>query len=131
MASHAAEIYEVTPISKIGTTDGFFFFLNVVWLQNFYAEGARKIVILNALPVGCLPMPRTLSGGLRRECVEELNQAAQIFNSKLVSVVDSFNGKYTDAKAAIMDVYNPLLRMIKNQKQNGMRKTDIKYLMQN
>lgn len=32
----------------------------------------------------------------------EHNQAVQIFCSKLVSVVDLFNGKYTDVKAAII-----------------------------
>ncbi|CAM8919062.1 unnamed protein product [Rhodiola kirilowii] len=94
------------------------------FLENLYAEGARRIGIFNAPPLGCFPFQRTLSGGAERECVEEINQASQMFNSKLTSVIDSFNSKYSDAKAVIVDVFNPLLSLIKNPKQNGFEVVD-------
>ncbi|CAM8919060.1 unnamed protein product [Rhodiola kirilowii] len=94
------------------------------FLENLYAEGARRIGLFNAPPLGCLPSQRTFSGGAERECVEEFNQASQMFNSKLTSVVDSFNSKYSDAKAVIVDIFNPLLSLIKNPKQNGFEVTD-------
>uniref|UniRef100_A0A7N0ZR41 GDSL esterase/lipase EXL3 n=1 Tax=Kalanchoe fedtschenkoi TaxID=63787 RepID=A0A7N0ZR41_KALFE len=94
------------------------------FFADLYAEGARRIGIFTAPPLGCIPFTRTTAGGFERECVEEYNQAAVMFNSKLGTVIDSFNTKYRDAKAVIVDVYNPLLSLVKNPRQNGFEVAD-------
>lgn len=84
-------------------------------------EGARWIGLFSAPPLGCLPSQRTLAGGAERKCVENRNQAAVLFNSKLTSVVDTFNKKNTDVQALVIDIYNPLLELIQNPEQNGIK----------
>lgn len=58
-----------------------YIFLNVwsesIWsftclfpLQGLYQLGARKIGVLSALPIGCVPEQRVLAGGPKRDCSE-------------------------------------------------------------
>ncbi|EEF52761.1 zinc finger protein, putative [Ricinus communis] len=82
--------------------------------QDLYELGARRIAFLGTLPLGCLPIERTFTGG------ETINQAAQMFNSKLSSELCSLNSSLADATIFYLDVYNPLLELIQNpQKQKG------------
>nr|GFB68822.1 GDSL esterase/lipase At5g42170-like [Tanacetum cinerariifolium] len=51
--------------------------LAINFVQDIHKLGARRIVILSAQPVGCLPAQRMLAGGVLRECSEKENQAAR------------------------------------------------------
>lgn len=39
------------------------------------------------------------------QCVEEINKAVQIFNTKLVSLVDYFNARLSGAKFTLIDLF--------------------------
>uniref|UniRef100_A0A7N0R827 GDSL esterase/lipase n=1 Tax=Kalanchoe fedtschenkoi TaxID=63787 RepID=A0A7N0R827_KALFE len=88
-----------------------------MWVLNtHYTESNLK--------ESCLPSQRTLAGGIERKCVEQYNQAAIMFNSKLSSVIDTFSDKHADAQAVVIDIYNPLMELIQNPVPNGFTVAD-------
>ncbi|GMH06568.1 hypothetical protein Nepgr_008408 [Nepenthes gracilis] len=93
-------------------------------LAELYGQGARRIGVTNVPPLGCLPSQRTLAGGPQRSCVEEYNQAATLFNSKLYSEIQSLNRMLPGLKIAYLDIYNPLLDLINNPSQSGFEITN-------
>ncbi|KAK2656950.1 hypothetical protein Ddye_010002 [Dipteronia dyeriana] len=89
------------------------------FLQELYGVGARRIAVLSAPPIGCVPSQRTISGGILRDCSEPANQAAQLFNYKFSSVIGSLSQKFPDSKIVFVDVYTPLLSLIQNPTEYG------------
>ncbi|KAL6995878.1 hypothetical protein U1Q18_006012 [Sarracenia purpurea var. burkii] len=61
------------------------------FVQDLYGLGARRIGVFSVPPIGCLPSQRTLAGGLHRNCAENYNKAASLFNTKLSAKLNSFN----------------------------------------
>lgn len=74
---------------------------------------------MSTLPLGCLPGARTIGGGLLRDCVELINQEAQLFNSKLSSQLDSIKNDFPDANLAFVDVYSSLLDLVQDPQKYG------------
>uniref|UniRef100_A0A2N9HBS0 GDSL esterase/lipase EXL3 n=1 Tax=Fagus sylvatica TaxID=28930 RepID=A0A2N9HBS0_FAGSY len=91
------------------------------FLNEIYALGARRIGVLSAPPIGCVPSQRTLAGGLHRECAEKYNIAARLFNTKLSAKLDSLNRNLPNSRMVYVDVYNPLLDLIENPQNYGFR----------
>ncbi|KAK7850487.1 gdsl esterase/lipase exl3, partial [Quercus suber] len=85
----------------------------------FVVAGARRICVLSAPPLGCLPSQRTLVGGSEEECAKEPNQASQVFNDKLSRELGYLNNNLPNAKVVYIDFYNPLLDIITNPKKYG------------
>lgn len=75
--------------------------------------------MFSAPPLGCLPSQRTLAGGLERKIVVNINNAVQIYNSKLSKELDSLNHNLQDSRIVYIDVYNPLFDIIINYKKYG------------
>ncbi|CAN1226718.1 GDSL esterase/lipase EXL3 [Linum perenne] len=95
--------------------------LMATYATSFYEElymlGARRIGVLSLPPVGCLPSQRTVGGGLYRNCSDTYNQAAQLFNSKLSSLLQSLSLKHPDGLFVYLDVYDRLTSMVQNPAQ--------------
>ncbi|KAK9748547.1 hypothetical protein RND81_02G065800 [Saponaria officinalis] len=91
------------------------------FLQSLYKVGARRIAAFSAPPIGCVPSQRTLGGGITRNCADDYNNAAQLFNSKLSSALDSLATKFSDAKFVYIDIYNPLLDSILHPSNYGFK----------
>ena len=89
--------------------------------KELYKLGARRIAILSAPPIGCVPSQRTLAGGIIRECAEKYNDAAKLFNSKLSKELDSLDRNLPNSNIVYIDVYNPLLDIIVNYQKYGNR----------
>ncbi|KAL2346229.1 hypothetical protein Fmac_000229 [Flemingia macrophylla] len=68
------------------------------FVKELYESGLRRIGVFGAPPLGCLPFLRTLFGGLQRICVEEINMASKLFNSKLSSELQNLNQSLPQAK---------------------------------
>ncbi|KAJ6694116.1 hypothetical protein OIU85_004859 [Salix viminalis] len=94
------------------------------FVQELYELGARRIGVFSAPPVGCVPSQRTLAGGAERECAENLNEAAKIFNSKLSKKLDSLASSLPSGRFVYMDIYNPLLDLIQNPRKYGFQVAD-------
>ncbi|KAJ1421600.1 SGNH hydrolase superfamily [Sesbania bispinosa] len=94
------------------------------FVKELYELGARRIGVLSAPPIGCVPSQRTLAGGIQRECAEKYNYAAKLFNSKLSKELDSLNSNLPNSRIVYIDVYNPLLDIIVNYQKYGYKVVD-------
>ncbi|KAG6699502.1 hypothetical protein I3842_08G069800 [Carya illinoinensis] len=112
--SHARELeYDVPSYTDLMLDKATTFF------KEIYEQGARRIGVLSAPPIGCVPSQRTLAGGILRQCSEKYNQAAKLFNMKLSASLDSLNRNLPNSKMIYLDVYSPLLDLIENPKKYG------------
>ena len=91
-----------------------------IGIKELYALGARRIGVFSAPPIGCVPSQRTLAGGIERECADDYNVAARLFNKKLYAVLDSLQTSLPDGKFVYIDIYNPLLDVIENPQKYGI-----------
>lgn len=87
--------------------------------QELYSLGVRRTAVLSTPPLGCLPSQRSLAGGKQRQCVNEYNEESMLFNTKLSSLLDSLTAESPPAKFVYVDIYNPLLDIIKNPQKSG------------
>ncbi|KAK4429409.1 protein FREE1 [Sesamum alatum] len=87
--------------------------------KDLYRLGARRIGLLSLPPIGCLPSQRTLRGGPDRNCVDEYNQVARLFNKKLCVALNSINRQFPEVRIVNIDIYNYFLDLIDNPQQYG------------
>ncbi|OIV97583.1 hypothetical protein TanjilG_12340 [Lupinus angustifolius] len=73
------------------------------FVKELYELGARRIGVLSAPPIGCVPSQRTLAGGILRECPEGHNEAAKLFNSKLSKNLNSLNQNSPNSRIIYID----------------------------
>lgn len=91
------------------------------FFQELYGLGVRRLGVLGAPPIGCVPSQRTIGGGLERNCFEQENEAAKLFNSKLSAELDNLNKDRPDARLVYIDIYYPLLNLIQNPTKYGFK----------
>ncbi|XP_051150864.1 GDSL esterase/lipase EXL3-like [Andrographis paniculata] len=94
------------------------------FIQELHQHGARRIGVLGTPPIGCLPLERTLAGGLRRNCNEVRNKAAQVVNTELLSELDSLSKSLADSKIVYLEIYELLLQLIENPEDFGFEVSD-------
>ncbi|MED6106381.1 hypothetical protein PIB30_004154 [Stylosanthes scabra] len=94
------------------------------FIMEIYKLGARRIGVINAPPIGCLPFQRTLFGGIERKCSQEVNDASKLFNAKLSTAINSLSHRLPQAKLVDIDIYNPLLHIIENPSEYGFEVVD-------
>ncbi|KAK7283740.1 hypothetical protein RIF29_13486 [Crotalaria pallida] len=94
------------------------------FVKDIYKLGARRIAVLGAPPIGCVPSQRTLAGGIIRDCAEKYNYAAMLFNSKLSKEMDSIGRNSPNSRIVYVDAYNPLLDIIVNYQTYGYKVVD-------
>ena len=73
--------------------------------QNLYNYGARKVALFGIGQIGCSPNELATNSPDGRTCVERINSANRIFNSKLRGLVDQFNNQFADARFIYVDSY--------------------------
>ena len=82
-------------------------------MQELYKLGARRLVLLDVLPVGCLPSQRatTVDG----ECDGDGNYLSELFNSLLrVEMAKAVTTSVPAMRYSIASLYNVLTDMIAN-----------------
>ncbi|KAL5854301.1 hypothetical protein ACOSQ4_004103 [Xanthoceras sorbifolium] len=67
-------------------------------LKTLYNYGARKIAVFGLGLIGCTPGMIAMYGTNGSSCVDFINNAVQLFNAKLIPMVDDFNGNLQNAK---------------------------------
>ncbi|KAL0693660.1 hypothetical protein Bca4012_060840 [Brassica carinata] len=94
------------------------------FVRELHKLGARKIGVFSAVPVGCVPLQRTMFGGLfTRRCNKPLNKMAKQFNSRLSPALDSLD-KELDGVIFYINVYDTLFDIIQNPGQYGFEVAD-------
>ena len=66
--------------------------------KDLYKYGARMVALVGLGQIGCTPNSITTYGTNGSACVDYMNDAVQLFNGKLVKLVDQINSNFSDAK---------------------------------
>lgn len=91
--------------------------MNVIWwLQAMHRLGARRLIIVGVLPLGCIPLIKTIRNV--EDCDKSLNSVAYSFNAKLLQQLDNLKTKL-GLKTALVDVYGMIQRAVVNPKKYG------------
>ncbi|XP_020583966.1 GDSL esterase/lipase At5g08460-like [Phalaenopsis equestris] len=90
-------------------------------LQDLYTLGARKFLIANISPIGCIPNQLAWQGGDTGECVESTNHLASQYNTKLKKMVDQYNKQLRESIFLYWDTYSFALNVIKNYASYGFK----------
>ncbi|KAK9734662.1 hypothetical protein RND81_04G155600 [Saponaria officinalis] len=98
-------------------------------LRSLYNAGARKVVTMGVLPLGCAPRAgvewyfrnngRTSNRRRVRACVNEINQLVMQFNQRLNERIIALNLEASDARFVFCDVYRGLMEIISNPQTYG------------
>ncbi|KAG5517089.1 hypothetical protein RHGRI_037742 [Rhododendron griersonianum] len=78
---------------------------------TLYNYGARKIVTFSLQRLGCAPAVIAVHGGRRSRdpsniyCIEKISRAAELFNGRLLTLVDELNAELPDAKFVYVDIF--------------------------
>ncbi|KAL1555935.1 GDSL esterase/lipase-like protein [Salvia divinorum] len=93
-------------------------------LRMLYNFGARKFVLIGVGQIGCSPNALAQNSPDGRTCVARINNANQIFNSRLRGLVDEFNGNTPDARFIYIDAYGVFQDLIDSPSAFGFRVTN-------
>ncbi|KAK2663471.1 hypothetical protein Ddye_002045 [Dipteronia dyeriana] len=74
-------------------------------LKTLHDSKARKVAVFGIGALGCTPAMITMYGTNGSLCVDFINSAVQLFNAKLVSLVDDFNNNLSNAKFIYINSY--------------------------
>lgn len=77
-------------------------------MQRLYNLGARKIIVANVGPIGCIPFERDVNPSAGEGCVSFPNQMAQLFNNKLKSLIAELSSSLKESRFVYADVYHIL-----------------------
>lgn len=76
--------------------------------------GARKIVVVNVGPIGCIPYQREINPSAGEGCAAFPNQLAQLFNGQLRGLVTELSANLQGSKFIYADVYRIVDDLIQN-----------------
>ncbi|XP_078437819.1 GDSL esterase/lipase At1g71691-like isoform X2 [Wolffia australiana] len=92
-------------------------------IEGLYHAGARKIVVVGVLPLGCTPrvMWEAMDGeGLdERGCVREVNELCIDYNARLTEGLEGLNARLGDAELVFCDIYAGMMEIIANPAAYG------------
>ncbi|GAB4850753.1 hypothetical protein Ancab_030053 [Ancistrocladus abbreviatus] len=93
-------------------------------LTRLYDLGARKIVVANVGPIGCIPYQMDTNPSAGDNCVTFPNQLAQLFNLQLRSLLQELNSGLEESKFLYADVYRIVNEIIVNHQSYGFESAD-------
>ncbi|KAH9302863.1 hypothetical protein KI387_014446, partial [Taxus chinensis] len=83
-----------------------------VFIQNVYSEGCTRLAIIGLPPFGCLPSQITLHNLLQDTCVEEFNEVARSFNTKIKLLAGEIELNYSGLQIVYLDIYDTLADIV-------------------
>ncbi|XP_073149989.1 GDSL esterase/lipase At5g45670-like isoform X2 [Henckelia pumila] len=95
-----------------------------VQVKTLYEFGARKFVLTGVGQIGCSPYELAQNSPDGSTCVSRINEADQIFNNRLRSLVDNFNTDLRVARFIYIDVYGIFQDLMDNPSDFGFRVTN-------
>ncbi|XWS45332.1 hypothetical protein CRYUN_Cryun15aG0127300 [Craigia yunnanensis] len=88
-------------------------------LTRLYQLDARKFVIGNVGPIGCIPYQKTINQLNENECVDLANKIATQYNGRLKDLLTELNGKLPGATFIHANVYDLVMELIINYEKYG------------
>ncbi|KAG8086115.1 hypothetical protein GUJ93_ZPchr0010g9464 [Zizania palustris] len=92
-------------------------------LRVMYNYGARKVALIGVGQVGCSPNELAQQSANGVTCVERINSAINIFNRKLVGLVDQFNS-LPGAHFTYVNIYGIFDDILKSPASHGLKVTN-------
>ncbi|KAK7246256.1 hypothetical protein RIF29_41118 [Crotalaria pallida] len=83
-------------------------------LTRLFNLGARKIIVTNVGPIGCIPNQRDTNPGAGDYCVTLPNQLAQLFNNQLKGLIAELTSAMKGSMFVYADVYHILEDILNN-----------------
>ncbi|KAK0607127.1 hypothetical protein LWI29_009793 [Acer saccharum] len=93
-------------------------------LTRLYNLGARKVIVVNVGPIGCIPYQRDMNPSAGGSCAALPNQMAQLFNIRLKSLVAELGSSLEGSKLVYADVFRIVEDIIQNYRSYGFENTD-------
>lgn len=87
--------------------------------QRLYQLEARKFVISNVGPLGCIPYQRIINELNDEDCVDLANELATQYNSRLKDLVAELNDNLPGATFVLANVYDLVSELIVNYHKYG------------
>lgn len=88
-------------------------------LTRLYNMGARRIVVANVGPIGCIPYQREINPSAGDDCVAFPNQLAQMYNAPLKDLIAELSTNLKGATFVYADVYRIVDDIVHNYKSYG------------
>ncbi|MCL7032065.1 hypothetical protein MKW94_021934 [Papaver nudicaule] len=95
-----------------------------IQLRRLYDMGARRIVVVNVGPIGCIPDQRDKNPLAGDSCVDLPNQLAVLFNKKLKTLIMDMNSNLAQSKFLYADAYSIVSDIIQNYQSYGFENFD-------
>ncbi|XP_011100822.1 GDSL esterase/lipase At4g16230 [Sesamum indicum] len=92
-----------------------------IQLTRLYDMGARKIIVANVGPIGCIPFQRDInpSAAAGDGCADFPNQLAQLFNAQLRALLTQLGANLHQSNFIYADVYHIVNDIIQNYSSYG------------
>lgn len=92
----------------------------VFWYwQRLYQLDARKFVIGNVGPIGCIPYQKTINQLDENQCVDLANKLAVRYNARLKDLLAELNENLPGATFIHANVYDLVMELITNYDKYG------------
>lgn len=88
-------------------------------MQRLYKLDARKFIVGNVGPIGCIPYQKTINQLSENECVALPNQLANQYNAKLKDLLQELNENLEGATLIHANVYDLVMELITNYAKYG------------
>jgi len=96
-----------------------------VQLMRLYELGARKIIVANLGPIGCIPYERTLNRVEENQCAAMPNELAIMFNKRLRPLILELNANCKGATFVYANTYDMVEDLIINYAKYGFVSSNV------
>lgn len=109
----------------------------LIAIRNLQEAGARKIILMGVLPLGCTPRVRSQwrdsASAIYDEkgCIKEVNELVVKYNELMEKQIVKLNAQFNDAQMIFCDAYKGMMEIIVNPKKYGMWCRKWIYLLMN
>ncbi|KAG9135381.1 hypothetical protein Leryth_007159 [Lithospermum erythrorhizon] len=88
-------------------------------LTRLYQMDARKFIVGNVGPIGCIPYQKTINNLKDTECVDLPDKLALQYNARLKDLLTELNENLQGATFVLADVYSLVMELISNFRKYG------------
>ncbi|XP_057962118.1 GDSL esterase/lipase At2g23540-like [Malania oleifera] len=90
-----------------------------IQLTRLYQLDARKFVVSNVGPIGCIPYQKTINRLNEDQCVELPNKLATQYNGRLKDLLAELNDNLHGATFVYVNVYDLVMELVTNYAKYG------------
>lgn len=104
---------------NIGQYESFLARIAESFVREIYNLGGRKISLGGIVPMGCMPLERSMNAMSGSGCVEEYNKVAKDFNGKLQALIPKLRAELSGMRLVFSNIYDVILQAIQQPSLYG------------